>query len=312
MNTQHQHHTHMRTMIQAFVACIMLAVPFADVSAQQTLGRGVMSSGGVSMASTGMRMNGSVSQTTIGITRSTEHVAELGYWYTVMQGRPGYSIIIIPNIQAGVGQTFQIPVLHSTSPGLFSDGAKSFSVTFRFNKSMIEILDTVDFEETDSEYVVTLTGSTQDTVSTLASLKVRARLGNDTSSMISLDEFRWINANGIRPRLELVPGTFTTLGVCVEGGTPRLVRTVNLTSIRVYPNPADASTAIAVRLERATRARITIHDLAGALLMTVSDRDLGKGVHTFPVSVETLPSGACMVRLETPDEVLTQQLIINK
>lgn len=312
MNTQHQHLGHMRCMVQTVMVCIMIAMSSSDTIAQQRLGRGVMSSGGVSMATAGMRMNGSVSQTSIGIVRSTEHVAELGYWYTVMQGRPGYSIIVIPNIQAGVGQAFQIPVLHSTSPGLFSDGPKSFSVTFRFNKSMIEILDTVDFEETDSEYVVTLTGSTQDTVSTLASINVRARLGNDTSSAITLDEFRWINANGIRPRLELVPGTFTTLGVCVEGGTPRLVRTVNLTSVRVYPNPADVTTSIAVRLEKASHARIAIHALTGEVLMTIADSDLAKGLHTFPVKLESLPSGACMVRLETPAEVLSQQLIINK
>jgi len=312
MNTQHQHQWHVRCMVQTVMVCIMIAVSQSDTIAQQRLGRGVMSSGGSSMATAGMRMNGSVSQTSIGIVRSTEYAAALGYWYTVMQGRPGYSIIIIPNIQASVGQPFQIPILHTTSPGLFSDGPKSFTVTFRFNKSMIEILDSTSVEETETDYIVTLTGSTQDTVSTLATLNARARLGNDTTTALTIEDFRWINANGIRPRLELVPGTFTTLGVCVEGGTPRLVRSINLTSIRVYPNPAYVTTSIAVRLEKTSQARIAIHALTGELLVTIADRDLAKGLHTFPVKLESLPSGACMVRLETPDEVLSQQLIINK
>jgi hypothetical protein len=64
-------------MIQAFVACIMLALPLADVSAQNILGRGVLSSGGIGMStSSGMRMNGSVSQSAIGITRSAQSVGE--------------------------------------------------------------------------------------------------------------------------------------------------------------------------------------------------------------------------------------------
>lgn len=300
-------------LIQAATACIMLAAPLTDVSAQNLIGRGVMSSGGIGMkTAAGMRMNGSVSQTAIGITRSTRSIGELGYWYTVMQARPGYSMIMIPNIQASVGQQFVIPLLHTTSASMFGGVSRSFVVKVRFNKTMIELLDEVPFQETASDYIVTLTGSTKDTLSTLVSLNVRARLGNDTTTQMTIEDFQWLDADGIRPRLELVAGTFSTIGVCVEGGVPRLVRTVNQTSIRAYPNPAVNTTQVLVRLQQASRARISIHDLTGEALKTIDDAVLTKGPHTYNVDLDALPSGVYMVRLETPTEVLSYQLIIRK
>jgi hypothetical protein len=300
-------------MIQAFVACIMLALPLADVSAQNILGRGVLSSGGIGMStSSGMRMNGSVSQSAIGITRSAQSVGELGYWYTIMQARPGYSVIMIPNIQASIGQQFVLPLMHSTSAAMFAGSPRSFVATIRFNKTMIEILDDVAFEETDTDYIVTLTGSTADTLSTLASLNVRARLGNDTTTQMVIEDFQWMNADGFRPRIELVGGTFSTIGVCVEGGVPRLVRSLNLTSIAAFPNPADVTTRVSIRMQEEAHVRVTIHDLGGQSQLTIDDATLKKGLHTYNVDLETLPSGVYMLRLETPTEVLSHQLIIRK
>lgn len=302
-----------RRAARALSILVCLLGIHASTLCQQQLGRGVLSSGGVGMTSaSGSRMQGSVSQTAIGITRSAGQVAELGYWYTIMQARPGYSMIMIPNIQASVGQRFQIPVMHSTSASMFAGEERTFTVKIRFNKTMIEILDTVEYDETATDYIVTLSGSTRDTLSTLISLNVRARLGNDTTTQLTIDDFTWTNASRIRPRMEMVAGTFSTIGVCTEGGIPRLVKTINLTSIRAYPNPADVTTSVAVRLDQAANARVSIHDLAGELMQTIHDGQLDKGLHTFAVNLESMPSGVYMVRLETATEVLSHQLIIKK
>jgi hypothetical protein len=65
-------------------------------------------------------------------------------------------------------------------------------------------------------------------------------------------------------------------------------------------------------MQEEAHVRVTIHDLGGQSQLTIDDATLKKGLHTYNVDLETLPSGVYMLRLETPTEVLSHQLIIRK
>jgi hypothetical protein len=300
-----------RSLSLSLLVCAVLVMAQQGAMGQRTIQRGVVGGGGIRMSVAGAaRMDGTVSQTAIGIVRAEKHVGELGFWYTVTQAKPGYTTITIPNVQASIGQQFTLPVLHRSSSVVFRKGPKSFTMRIRFNKTMLEPLDPVALSETENDYIVTLTGTTADTMGTIAELNLRPRLGNDTATAIVVEEFRWTDTR--RPLIQTVDGTFTSLGICKEGGTPRLVRTINTTSVRAFPNPAVSTTTVGVRLFEASHAKVSLHRISGEFIMTIGEGDMTKGDHTFPVDVSTLGSGSYMLRLETEREVLSHQLLISK
>lgn len=291
--------------------CAVFVTAYGGAVGQRTIQRGVFGGGGLRMDVAGTaRMDGTVSQTAIGIVRAESHVGELGFWYTVAQNKPGFTTITIPNVQASIGQQFTLPIMHRSSAIVLKKGAKAFTMRIRFNKTMLQPLTEVPLSETENDYILTLSGTTADTMGTIAELTLLPRLGNDTATTIEIEDFQWMDTK--RPLLTTVDGTFTSLGICKEGGTPRLVRTINATSMRAYPNPAVSTTSIRVRLFESATARVSLHRLTGELISVLAEGDLTAGVHTFDCDVSQLGSGAYMIRLETGREVLSHQLLISK
>jgi hypothetical protein len=82
-------------------------------------------------------------------------------------------------------------------------------------------------------------------------------------------------------------------------------------NFEVYPNPANASTTVAVEVANASEVAITIADLAGKVVYT---NNLGtvKGTQKVNVNTEALNSGVYMVNVSVNGTVSTQKLIVRK
>jgi hypothetical protein len=81
--------------------------------------------------------------------------------------------------------------------------------------------------------------------------------------------------------------------------------------LKVYPNPANASTTVAVEVANASEVVITIADLAGKVVYT---NNLGtvKGTQKVNVNTEALNSGVYMVNVSVNGTVSTQKLVVRK
>ena len=85
----------------------------------------------------------------------------------------------------------------------------------------------------------------------------------------------------------------------------------NNNGLKVFPNPANASTTVAVEVANASEVVITIADLAGKV---VYSNNLGtvKGTQKVNVNTEALNSGVYMVNVSVNGAVSTQKLVVRK
>lgn len=85
----------------------------------------------------------------------------------------------------------------------------------------------------------------------------------------------------------------------------------NNNGLKVFPNPANASTTVAVEVANASEVAITIADLAGKVVYT---NNLGtvKGTQKVNVNTEALNSGVYMVNVSVNGAVSTEKLIVRK
>ena len=85
----------------------------------------------------------------------------------------------------------------------------------------------------------------------------------------------------------------------------------NNNGLKVFPNPANASTTVAVEVANASEVAITIADLAGKVVYT---NNLGtvKGTQKVNVNTEALNSGVYMVNVSVNGAVSTQKLVVRK
>jgi hypothetical protein len=79
-----------------------------------------------------------------------------------------------------------------------------------------------------------------------------------------------------------------------------------------YPNPFNPSTTIPVSISEFQRVKIDIYDMAGRLVQSVFDGNLGNGNYAIPVNMERFASGVYMYRLQTNDAVQIKRMTLVK
>lgn len=84
-----------------------------------------------------------------------------------------------------------------------------------------------------------------------------------------------------------------------------------LSSVAVYPNPATASTNVAIELTNESEVAITVTDLSGKV---VYSNALGtvNGTQNVTINTDAISSGAYMVNVSVNGTVSTQKLIVRK
>lgn len=106
--------------------------------------------------------------------------------------------------------------------------------------------------------------------------------------------------------------TFTRSdGVAVDvADASELPKTIELADN--YPNPFNPATTISFALPTATDVRLTVFDVLGRALQTLTDAYLPAGQHTASFDATGFPSGTYLYRLEAGEQTITKTMLLLK
>jgi hypothetical protein len=79
-----------------------------------------------------------------------------------------------------------------------------------------------------------------------------------------------------------------------------------------WPNPADNSVSVAFSLPEAQRVSLSVYDLAGRRVATLSEGELPAGRHAVSWDCAGEASGVYLLRLETAGEALSRRVVVGR
>jgi hypothetical protein len=155
-----------------------------------------------------------------------------------------------------------------------------------------------------ADRVVTVTGPLPAgmTTGSLARLEFIAALGETSGGVIKLESVTWKGVGGGERSIAstLRDGSFTTTGLCTNGGA-RLVRAGGAEGLKaVIPNPASGGVTIVYDLVEEGHCRLTITDLLGREVGHAFAGNRVQGEYAATFDAGGLPTGAYIIVLQTP------------
>jgi hypothetical protein len=79
-----------------------------------------------------------------------------------------------------------------------------------------------------------------------------------------------------------------------------------------WPNPADNSVSVAFSLPEAQRVSLSVYDLAGRRVATLSEGELPAGRHAVSWDCAGEAAGVYLLRLETEGEALSRRVVVDR
>ncbi len=79
-----------------------------------------------------------------------------------------------------------------------------------------------------------------------------------------------------------------------------------------YPNPADNSVSVAFTLSEAQRVSLSVYDLAGRRVTTLSEGELPAGRHEVAWNCAAASAGVYLLWLETEGEALSRRMVVGR
>ena len=211
---------------------------------------------------------------------------------------------------AAPGEIVEVPIYlrSGINPRLF--GATGIRTTLRYNADILEPLDVVSGNIAGGERFIPLTlPLVPDARNVLVTLRFRAMLGRVESTTLILD-----SATGIGGQLAItsIPGVFTLVNICREGGTRLFDGSVRATLAQNAPNPFNPETDISYTIIENGRVRLDVYDALGRLVTRLVDAVQGAGTHHVRFYAGGLPSGTYQYVLQTETMVLTRSMLLAK
>lgn len=78
----------------------------------------------------------------------------------------------------------------------------------------------------------------------------------------------------------------------------------------IYPNPGKSLVYIPLYLPASGKIKLVISDLSGRIMELIMDQHLPAGQHTKQISVDHLPEGIYLLKLESPGYSVTKKLVV--
>lgn len=294
--------------------CILFFISALGCIGQVKHPSSVMGAGGETMQTSTHTLRGTVSQFAIDYLPHTQGDHGVGFWYQpslLYKFRDNSSYILIPNVAANSGDFVNIPVILESSKNLFQNGAKTFEAKIKFNKSLLEPIEPSQYEVSGNNYIITVQGTVKDTAGILATLRFRARLGNDSVTPLVFESFRWIETTKLKVTTQ--NGEFILNDLCKTGGTTRLVKKGTTLSLApITPNPVRNSTVISFILNEHTSVRLSVIDVLGHELSVLKNQEFNSGRYEVNFDASLISNGKYFVVLRTEHGVLFEPMQISK
>jgi hypothetical protein len=221
------------------------------------------------------------------------------------------SLVMLPVIEATPGERLTIPLSLVSSRNLDNVGASNFTLTLRFNKTLLlptggMPLGTID----GGTRVVTITGRRADGIATgtFATLDFIAALGDTLATPLQIESFEWIDGS---VRVEKMNGE---VRIKPNGGWQLYIPDGQLTLLPPQPNPVANTSEVELVYETIEpgRTELYIVDMLGRRATTIVDAELTPTRYSTRIDVRDLASGTYFIILQTPTERLVQPLQIEK
>ena len=141
-------------------------------------------------------------------------------------------------------------------------------------------------------------------------LSFEAMLGDSASTVITLTDLV-VNSNS-SAKVQIVPGVFSLLGVCYQGGARLIIPKGKVQILAVLPNPAEDNIEVDFETIEAGTTRLYLTNVLGEEVREFSNGELPTGVHAMSFSVSGIMIGNYFLVMQTPSQRLVSGLIISK
>ncbi|NOY05113.1 MAG: choice-of-anchor D domain-containing protein, partial [Chlorobi bacterium] len=231
------------------------------------------------------------------------------------------AIISLADVTGGTDDTVGIGIVVSESSLLQRSGARSLRMAVTFNRTLLlpmEIATRIGGRVTvlrnevvgmDRIFEFSLENPGQTPVDTFAVLVCETGLGNAESTTLTISDFAWLD--GI-VRTATINGSFTSTGICTEGG-PRLIDIPESPSIiSAYPNPFNPRTNILFTVPRDMQVQIQVLNALGTRVALLVDQMLKEGSAIAKFDADGLPAGLYFVHLKSEAGVAVLPIVLMK
>ncbi len=220
------------------------------------------------------------------------------------------AMISLADISGGTDDTVGIGIMVNESSLLQRSRAKSLRMAVTFNRTLLlpmkvqtriggrvtVLRNEVVGDDRVFEFALENPGMTP--VDTFAVLICETGLGNAESTPLTISDFAWLD--GI-VRTITINGSFTSTGICREGG-PRLIDVPESPSIiAAYPNPFNPTTTVLFTIPRDMRVRIQVLNAFGIQVALLVDQMFKQGSSTIRFEADGLPTGLYFVHLTSEE-----------
>ncbi|MBL7998839.1 MAG: choice-of-anchor D domain-containing protein, partial [Candidatus Kapabacteria bacterium] len=222
------------------------------------------------------------------------------------------STISLSQVEAPAGTRVNIHLVNSEQRNMqIANAPKKFEAKVRVNPTVVLTDVTpypcISIDATTCELTI---GGERSTSDTLASFGAIATLGTTDNSVLEIASFRWFTTDSmIVTDTRLRNGSVKITDVCDAGGVRLFIPTGAKQSLSIRPNPASTAALIEYGLAESTVATLEIINSMGQVVASpVFQRQLRAGIYQNTLDVNTIPSGTYIVRLSTPNSILTTRM----
>ena len=304
-------HLQYRTIFSLLFSLLIVCEGESRLHAQSRIVRGTFGSAGGTTASNESRTHGTISQTGVGATRA-EAFHQAGFWPQALLP-DAETVVSLPDFQAPIAHRITIPLRLESVGGVFSTQPRTFNARIRYNATLLEPIGAnKPCLRVGDTCFLEVSGTSDLSVGTLVELEFLAKLGNDTTTALTIESFEWTLFGEERLRTLRVDGQFTLLGVCREGDSVRLVRSgASAARVNVRPNPARSTTTAQFVASESGPTQMILFDMMGKEVARLADfQSEADRVYQIELNLEEIPSGAYTLLCRTPSETMTERLMI--
>ena len=228
------------------------------------------------------------------------------------KGVYGSATILVGNAEGKAGERIEIPIILKDFKNIEFAGITSIKSDLTFNSTLLA----PDFPVSSKIYgdnrTITLENIPLKTDENGISIKYPfiIGLGNSEKSDLVLSNYQSVGGN---IDLDVINGSFTLLGICIDGGK-RLINSNGKAQITlITPNPSSNKIKIDLDLTESGKTNLVLMDVTGKIIKTIFEKDITEfGKQTIEFSANEFDSGLYYLKLQTATVIELQKLMLIK
>ncbi len=120
------------------------------------------------------------------------------------------------------------------------------------------------------------------------------------------------NSNNCTSVDTVTPGCLSIPVHVNTGSVHQYSEEIGVANFMIQPNPTRGSADISFDLNSAERVTVTVLDMLGHQIVTLTNMLMAQGTYHIPYIMNGLPNGTYYVRMQTPTGVTTRKLVLTK